>query len=82
MRMFCVSKEMFEMVFDARTQSNNCFFCVEIDMQQNFNNCTGIATGIIANVLTSTPPFEICRERLEGHAGRGAAGDDLLITTV
>lgn len=71
MRMFCVSKEMFEMVFDARTQSNNCFFCGEIDMQQNFNNCTGIATGIIANVLTSAPPFEICGERLEGHAREG-----------
>lgn len=29
-RMFCVSKEMFEMVFDARTQSNNCFFVVKL----------------------------------------------------
>lgn len=70
-RMFCVSKEMFEMVFDARTQSNNCFFCGKIDMRQNFNNCTGIATGIIADGLTSAPLFEICGGRLEGRAREG-----------
>lgn len=47
------------------------FFCGKIDMRQNFNNCTGIATGIIADGLTGAAPFEICGGRLEGRAREG-----------